>query len=256
MTRTFRRTALLVTVLTILVGSWWLFVHRARVGAPGRIASTTPVRGGTLVVSMSQRTGHVQPPRPSDRRGRCALAAHAGEARPDQRRDGSTRTVAGGEVDQLSRWPDVHVDPARRCHVLRRRAVHVCRRPVLVSSCSTIRRSTACWRRPRWWTAGRWRSRLPTIEPSRSRCRRPSHPAWRCSTAFRCFPRHQLQAALAAHTFRDAWGLKTAPGTMAGLGPFVLDRARAGAAAHAHAQRALLAEGRGRAARCRISIAS
>lgn len=36
------------------------------------------------------------------------------------------------------------------------------------------------------------------------------------------FPRHQLEAALAAHTFRDAWGLTAPPGSMAGLGPFVL----------------------------------
>jgi peptide/nickel transport system substrate-binding protein len=35
-------------------------------------------------------------------------------------------------------------------------------------------------------------------------------------------PRHQLDAALSAHTFRDAWGLSTPPGTMVGLGPFVV----------------------------------
>ena len=43
---------------------------------------------------------------------------------------------------------------------------------------------------------------------------------------------------------------------MAGLGPFVLDRVRARPAHDVHAQPALLAEGRGRATRCRISIAS
>src|SRR5207244_7028448 len=35
------------------------------------------------------------------------------------------------------------------------------------------------------------------------------------------YPKHQLQAALDAHTFGDAWGSTTKPGTMAGLGPFV-----------------------------------
>ena len=35
------------------------------------------------------------------------------------------------------------------------------------------------------------------------------------------FPKHQLQAALDAHTFGTAWGTGTKPGTMAGLGPFV-----------------------------------
>ena len=36
------------------------------------------------------------------------------------------------------------------------------------------------------------------------------------------YPQHQLQAALDAHTFAAAWGPETKPGTMAGLGPFVL----------------------------------
>ena len=35
-------------------------------------------------------------------------------------------------------------------------------------------------------------------------------------------PKHQLEAALDARTFRDAWGVSTPPGTMAGLGPFVV----------------------------------
>lgn len=36
------------------------------------------------------------------------------------------------------------------------------------------------------------------------------------------YPQHQLQAALDAHTFASAWGLSTPPGSMAGLGPFIL----------------------------------
>jgi peptide/nickel transport system substrate-binding protein len=36
------------------------------------------------------------------------------------------------------------------------------------------------------------------------------------------YPKHQLQAALDAHTFDKAWGITSAPGSMAGLGPFVL----------------------------------
>jgi peptide/nickel transport system substrate-binding protein len=35
------------------------------------------------------------------------------------------------------------------------------------------------------------------------------------------YPKHQLQASLDAHTFADAWGPATKPGTIAGLGPFV-----------------------------------
>lgn len=36
------------------------------------------------------------------------------------------------------------------------------------------------------------------------------------------YPKHQLQAALDAHTFAAAWGNTTPPGSMAGLGPFTL----------------------------------
>lgn len=36
------------------------------------------------------------------------------------------------------------------------------------------------------------------------------------------YPKHQLQAALDAHTFAKAWTNTTPPGSMAGLGPFVL----------------------------------
>jgi peptide/nickel transport system substrate-binding protein len=36
------------------------------------------------------------------------------------------------------------------------------------------------------------------------------------------YPQHQLQGALDAHKFAGAWGLSTPPGSMAGLGPFVL----------------------------------
>ena len=42
------------------------------------------------------------------------------------------------------------------------------------------------------------------------------------------YPKHQLQAALDAHTFGTAWGVTTKPGTMAGLGPFVLSEYVAG----------------------------
>jgi peptide/nickel transport system substrate-binding protein len=36
------------------------------------------------------------------------------------------------------------------------------------------------------------------------------------------YPKHQLQAALDSKTFGSAWGVSTPPGSMAGLGPFVL----------------------------------
>jgi peptide/nickel transport system substrate-binding protein len=42
------------------------------------------------------------------------------------------------------------------------------------------------------------------------------------------YPKHQLQAALDAHTFGAAWGATTTPGSMAGLGPFVIGEYVAG----------------------------
>jgi peptide/nickel transport system substrate-binding protein len=41
-------------------------------------------------------------------------------------------------------------------------------------------------------------------------------------------PRHALAAALDAGTFREAWGLQTAPSALVGLGPFVLTEHTAG----------------------------
>jgi peptide/nickel transport system substrate-binding protein len=50
----------------------------------------------------------------------------------------------------------------------------------------------------------------------------PFAPGLRLLDNVPILPRHQLEAALANHTFRDAWALTTPPGSMAGLGPFVL----------------------------------
>jgi peptide/nickel transport system substrate-binding protein len=41
-------------------------------------------------------------------------------------------------------------------------------------------------------------------------------------------PKHQLQQAYAAGTFQDAWNVSTPPGSMAGLGPFVLTQYQPG----------------------------
>jgi peptide/nickel transport system substrate-binding protein len=50
----------------------------------------------------------------------------------------------------------------------------------------------------------------------------PFPPGMALLDNFPIYPKHQLQAALDAHTFSAAWGPQTKPGTMAGLGPFVL----------------------------------
>jgi peptide/nickel transport system substrate-binding protein len=53
-------------------------------------------------------------------------------------------------------------------------------------------------------------------------------PGLRMLDALPILPRHRLEAALAAGTFRQAWGLATPPAELAGLGPFVLQAYRPG----------------------------
>ena len=50
----------------------------------------------------------------------------------------------------------------------------------------------------------------------------PYGPGLRLLDALPILPRHKLEAAFKAGTFRDAWGLSTPPADLAGLGPFVL----------------------------------
>ncbi|HJZ77063.1 MAG TPA: ABC transporter substrate-binding protein [Vicinamibacterales bacterium] len=50
----------------------------------------------------------------------------------------------------------------------------------------------------------------------------PFGPGLRMLDGVPIYPRHRLEAALAAGAFRSAWGPATAPSDLAGLGPFVL----------------------------------
>src|SRR5256885_12937441 len=50
----------------------------------------------------------------------------------------------------------------------------------------------------------------------------PFAPGIRILDALPILPRHKLEAALKAGTFRQAWGLTTPLGDLAGLGPFVV----------------------------------
>ena len=56
----------------------------------------------------------------------------------------------------------------------------------------------------------------------------PYGPGLRLLDSLPIYPRHRLGSVLAAGTFAAAWGPKTAPGEMTGLGPFVLERYDAG----------------------------
>jgi len=52
----------------------------------------------------------------------------------------------------------------------------------------------------------------------------PFGPGLRMLDGVPIYPRHRLEAALSAGTFRSAWGAAAAPADLAGLGPFVLRR--------------------------------
>ena len=98
MTRTIRRTALLVTVLTILASAWWVVSHRARVATPGAIATATPVRGGTLVVSVrSEPDTYNRHVRPSAAVDALSLLTQARLVRIN-RITGAARAVARGDA--------------------------------------------------------------------------------------------------------------------------------------------------------------
>ena len=55
----------------------------------------------------------------------------------------------------------------------------------------------------------------------------PYGPGLSLLDAIPILPRHKLEAAFKAGTFRDAWGLSTPPSDLAGLGPFMLKTVRA-----------------------------
>ena len=53
-------------------------------------------------------------------------------------------------------------------------------------------------------------------------------PGLRLIDTLPILPKHKLEAAFAAGSFSDAWGISTPPGELAGLGPFVVSEHRAG----------------------------
>ena len=77
-----------------------------------------------------RRPALVQPPRRARADRGAAQPPHAGTARSNQSRDVRARAVAGGEVGSVARRPDLHGAPSPGRHVVRRRAVHVRRRPL------------------------------------------------------------------------------------------------------------------------------
>ena len=82
----------------------------------------------------------------------------------------------------------------------------------------------------------------------------PFAPGIRLLDNLPILPRHKLEGALKAGTFRKAWGLDTPPSDIVGLGPFVLSEYLPGTAPRLRAQPALLRARRRTARRCRIWI--
>ena len=221
MTRTIRRTALLVTVLTILASAWWVVSHRARVATPGAIATATPVRGGTLVVSVrSEPDTYNRHVRPSAAVDALSLLTQArlvrinritGAVEPwlaerwTSSADGLTFTLTLRKGVTFSDGvPFTSADVLFSFELLYDPAVD----SVLASAAKVDGRPLQV--------------RAPDPQTVTVTLPGPFAPGLALLDSVPIFPRHQLEAALASRTFRDAWGLKAAPGSMAGLGPFVL----------------------------------
>ncbi len=153
--------------------------------------------------------------------------------------------MARGALDQLSRWPHLHVDAAQGGHLLRRRPVHLRGRPVLVRA--ALRPGGR--QRPR---LGRQGGRPPAAgaragsanghgDAAGSLRARPGAARQRADLS----PASARSGARVTHVSRRL-GSEGGPGIDGGARSFRLDRARAGPAPHADPKRALLAEGRGR----------
>ena len=115
------------------------------------VAGRHETQGQGTGVEPARRAADVQPLRGA-RLGAGGLhPPHAGPPRADRPADAGAPAVAGGIVDRVGRRPHLHAETAPRRHLLRRRAVHVRRRPVRVQG--DLRREDAA--DPRRVDAGR-----------------------------------------------------------------------------------------------------
>ena len=196
-----------------------------RTGAGSGASPPARVRGGTLDRVAAQRARHVQPLRADRRPGRrrradaphagarsCASIAPPARSSPGWPKDGPR--LADGRTFTLTLRDGVAFSdgvPFTSADVVFSfRALY----DPAVESVARLRRDG-----PGQAAAGHAR---PTRARSSSRCRRRSRPASRCSTTSRSTRSTSSQPALDAHTFATPGAVTTPPGTMAGLGPFVL----------------------------------
>ena len=169
----------------------------------------------------AQRARHLQPSRAADGGRRCAVAAHPGAPRADQPRHRRGRALARRTLVRLRRPAHLHGDAAKGITfsdgtpftsadvVFSFRVLYDPGVDSVLASAVKVNGQ------PLQVTATDERTVQVTLPT-------PFAPGLALLDSVPIFSRHELEARLEAHTFRDAWGLTTPPGTMAGLGPFVV----------------------------------
>ena len=220
MGRPIRRSALLVGALTILGAASWLAIRQYR-AAPSARGSAGAVAGGTLVVSVRSEPStfnrHVAPSAAVDA---LSLLTQAKLVRINR---------ATGELEPwlAERWT---ASPDHRTFTLTLRKGVTFSDGVPFSSADVLFSFQALYEptvdsvlasgvkiqgRPLQVTAPDPQTVVVTLPA-------PFAPGIQLLDNVPIFPKHQLEQALTAHAFRDAWGLTTSPGSMAGLGPFMV----------------------------------
>jgi peptide/nickel transport system substrate-binding protein len=218
-----RRSALFVVVVTILAGGWWIASHRRTTTESRPAAGAGPVRGGTLIVSMRSE------PDTYNRHVRATAAVDALSQLTQAKLVRINRVTGAVEPSLAERWTTS--EDGRTFTLTLRKGVTFSDGVPLTSADvlfsfrvlydpgvnSVLASAVKVQGQPLEVSAPGAGTVVITLPA-------PFAPGIELLDNVPIFPRHQLEAALAAHTFKDAWGLATPPGSMAGLGPFVVSQ--------------------------------
>ena len=161
-----------------------------------RAAAPQVASGGSLVATMRSEPRSFNPHAGRDFASSLVGPLDAGAPGAHQPRHAAARAVAGRVVRLRARRPVVHAEAAPRRPLLRRHAVHVGRRAVLVPGGVRREDGQPAGRRADASAASRSPSPRPTRTPSSSRSRRPFGPGLRLLDALPILPKHKLEAAL------------------------------------------------------------
>lgn len=221
MARALRRTAVVAVLVAGAAAAIWLPAHRRAVRPPPTPASAEAHRGGTLVVSLRSEpptyNRHVSPTAAVDA---LSLLTQAKLIRVNR----ATGDVEPGLAERWTVSPDGRtITLALRQGVTFSDGAPFTSADVVFSFEalydpdveSVLASGVKVQGRPLQISAPDPTTVVVTLPA-------PFTPGLRLLDNVPILPRHQLEAALAHHTFRDAWGLSTPAGSMAGLGPFVL----------------------------------